>query len=200
MVTEVRRYAMRHAAITAIVLCLFLMLGCKQKGGDSGRHPGTDVGTVAAHPESSELLERSYGYLLHGDKDFVRMAPNYSTLRPFNPDTALVVETRSQVEGIDAPPSDYQEYLHVRVNRGMPVRVVVADSTGQGLIVYDLNDLPVGAYTVGSKGWPLPQVELTQGHNWVYVYVVGETRFRWRERFALDDKRNLVPLAPPPEG
>jgi hypothetical protein len=63
-----------------------------------------------------------------------------------------------------------------------------------------MNDLSVGAYTVGSKGWPLPQIELTQDHGWVYVYIVGDTRFRWRERFALDKKRNLVPLPPPPAG
>jgi hypothetical protein len=120
-------------------------------------------------------------------------------LRPFNPDTSIVVETRSDVEVVARPPADFKEFLHIRLHREMPVRVIVADSTGKGLIVYDFKDLPVGNYTVGSKGWPVPQVELTEEHNWVYVYVVGDTRFRWRERFALDDERNLVPLAPPVE-
>jgi hypothetical protein len=178
-----------------------LAFGCSQNGGGSAdRSPGTDVGRATAHPESPELMERSYGYLLEGDKDFIRMAPNYSTLRPFNPDTSIVVETRSAVEGVASPPADFQEFLYIRLHREMPLRVIVADSTGKGLIVYDFNKLPVGNYTVGSKGWPVPQVELTKDHNWVYVYVVGDTRFRWRERFALDSKRNLVPLAPPAGG
>jgi hypothetical protein len=137
--------------------------------------------------------------LLEGDKDFIRLAPNYSTLRPFNPDTSIVVETRSAAEHAEAPPPDFQEFLNVRLHREMPLRVIVADSTGKGLIVYDFNDLAAGNYTVGSKGWPVPQLELTKEHNWVYIYVVADTRFRWRERFALDDKYHLVPLAPPVE-
>jgi hypothetical protein len=192
-----RRATRFIGSVLAIAIATALVFGCAENGGSSGdRH----VGTVKAHPESPELLERSYGYLLRGDRDFIRMAPNYATLRPFNPDTSIVVETRSQAEKVDSPTADFMEHLVIRINREMPVRVVVADSTGQGLIVYDMQELPVGAYTVGSKGWPVPQVEQTDGHDWVYIYVVADTRFRWRERFALDDKGNLLPLAPLPEG
>jgi len=179
-----------------IVTMAFVLLtaGCSKSGNESGG--SSHAGTVEAHPESPELLERSYGYLVKGDNDFARLAPNYSTLRPFSPDTAIVVQTRSQAEGVTSPSEDFSEFLHIRINRAMPVRIVIADSTGNGLIVYDLTQLPVGAYTVGSKGWPVPQVELLKDVDWVYVYVVGDTRFRWRERFRLDEKRNLVPLAP----
>jgi hypothetical protein len=172
---------------------MLLFSGCSQSSNSGGTQ---HVGTVEAHPDSPELLDHSYGYLVRDDHDFARLAPNYSTLRPFTPDTALVVETSSKTAGIDSPAADYKEYLNIRVHRAMPLRVVIADSTGAGLIVYDLKDQEPGSYTVGSKGWPVPQTELCQGLSWVYVYVVGDTRFRWRERFRLDKDRNLVPLAP----
>ena len=190
MQTGVRRLGI---AISAVA-CVLFTAGCSKSGNELGG--ASHAGTVEAHPESPELLERSYGYLVKGDNDFARLAPNYSTLRPFSPDTAIVVETQSQAEGVSSPAQDFSEFLHIRLNRAMPVRIVIADSTGNGLIVYDLAQLAVGAYTVGSKGWPVPQVELLKEVDWVYVYVVGDTRFRWRERFRLDEKRNLVPLAP----
>ena len=160
-------------ALIAAAACLLLISGCSRSSNESGG--ASDAGTVEAHPESPELLDHSYGYLVRGDKDFARLAPNYSTLRPFKPDTSIVVETRSQSEGIDSPAADFPEFLNIRVNRAMPVRVVIADSTGAGLIVYDMKDLETGAYMVGSKGWPVPQIELTADIDWVYVYVVGDT-------------------------
>ncbi len=189
-------HAVWLGALIAAAACLLLISGCSQSSNESGG--ASNVGTVEAHPESPELFDHSYGYLVRDDKDFARLAPNYSTLRPFQPDTSLVVETRSQAEGIDSPAADFTEFLNIRVHRAMPVRVVIADSTGAGLIVYDMKDLEIGAYMVGSKGWPVPQIELTAAIDWVYVYVVGDTRFRWRERFRLDKNRNLVPLAPSP--
>lgn len=180
-------------ALIAAAACLLVFSGCSQSGNDSG---STRIGTVEAHPDSPELLDHSYGYLVRNDKDFARLAPNYSTLRPFTPDTSLVVETQSQAAGIESPAADYKQFLHIRIHRAMPVRVVIADSTGAGLIVYDMTEQQPGAYTVGSKGWPVPQIELCKDLDWVYVYVVGDTRFRWRERFRLDKNRNLVPLAP----
>jgi len=188
----------QRAVWTGIVIaaasCMLLFAGCSQSGSDSS---GTQhVGAVEAHPDSPELLDHSYGYLVRDDHEFARLAPNYSTLRPFTPDTSIVIETRSQTEGVESPAADFKEYINIRVHRKMPVRVVIADSTGAGLIVYDLKDQEPGAYTVGSKGWPVPQVELCKDLSWVYVYVVGDTRFRWRERFRLDKDRNLVPLAP----
>lgn len=174
--------------------CMLLFSGCSQSGNSSGG--SQHVAAVDAHPDSPELFDHSYGYLVRGDHEFARLAPNYSTLRPFTPDTSLVIETKSQTEGVKAPAADFKEYLNVRVHRAMPLRVVIADSTGAGLIVYDFKDQEPGAYTVGSKGWPVPQVELCKGLSWVYVYVVGDTRFRWRERFRLDKDQNLVPLAP----
>ncbi len=191
--TLITRRAVWTGALIAAATCLLLFSGCSQSSNDSGP---SKVGTVEAHADSPELLDHSYGYLVRGDKDFARLAPNYSTLRPFTPDTSLVVEIKSQAEGIDSPAADYTEDLHIRIHRGMPLRVVIADSTGAGLIVYDWGDLETGAYTVGSKGWPTPQIELCKDLDWVYVYVVGDTRFRWRERFRLDKHRNLVPLAP----
>lgn len=187
-----KRFAMRHW-LAIVFAAAFLLPGCSQN--DSASKQGSAMEAVDAKPSSPELLEHSYGYLTKGDGDFRRLAPNYSTLRPFAPDTAIVVETRSEVEGVDAP-ADYNEYLHVRLNRPMSIRLVVADSTGNGLIVYEWDQLPVGAYTIGAIGWPVPQVELLEEHNWVYVYVVADTRFRYRTRFRLDEDRHFVPLIP----
>lgn len=176
-------------------LLIVVMAGCSQNGGsDAADGSGTSVGRMASNPESTELFERPYGYLIEGDQDFTRLAPNYSTLRPFNPDTAVVVTTHAQTEGLQTPPDDYKDYMHIRVNRPMNVRVIIADSTGAGRIVYEYDELPVGEYTAGSNGWPLPQIDQTKELGWVYVYVVAGNRFRWRERFALDNDKNLTPL------
>lgn len=192
--SSIRHHAVWTGLLIVAAGSMLLFSGCSQSSNGSGgiQH----IGTVDAHPDSPELLDHAYGYLVRGDQEFARLAPNYSTLRPFAPDTALVVETKSQGGGIDSPAADFKEHLLIRVHRAMPLRVVIADSTGAGLIVYDFGDQETGAYTVGSKGWPIPQVELSKGLNWVYVYVVGDTRFRWRERFRLDKNGNLVPLAP----
>lgn len=187
----------RHDVIKALALSLLMVVlaGCGQDGGsDAADGNGNSMGRMDSDPGSSELFERPYGYLIEGDRDFTRLAPNYSTLRPFNPDTAIVVETHSQVEGLETPPDNYQEYVHIRVNRPMGVRLIVADSTGGGRIAYEWDDLAEGEYTAGSQGWPMPQIEQTQDLGWVYLYVVGGNRFRWRGRFALDEDKNLVPL------
>ncbi len=187
----------RHGFVRTVVLGFFLVVvaGCSQNGGsDAADGNGTSTGRMASDPASSELFQRPYGYLIEGDQDFTRLAPNYSTLRPFNPDTAIVVVTQAEAEGLETPPDDYQEYLHIRVHRPMSVRLIVADSVGGGRIVYEWEDLPEGAYTAGSQGWPLPQIDQTEDLGWVYVYVVGGNRFRWRGRFALDEDKHLVPL------
>ena len=141
-----------------------------------------------ADPGSTEMLDWSYGYLVVGDPDFTRMAPNYSTLRPFTRDTAFVIETSSEVAGESPPPADQPQYFHVRVNRSLAVRFIVSDSLGKGLITYEFADVPTGNYTFGSKGWPLPQTELTAGHRWVYAFWVGDRRFRARYKFFLDEE------------
>ena len=145
-----------------------------------------------ANPESSEMLDWSYGYLVTGDPEFTRMAPNYSTLRPFTRDTALVIESSVQAAGTTPPPEGEPLYFHVRVNRPQVVRFIVADSLGKGLISYEFTDVPNGSYTLGSKGWPLPQVELTAGHRWVYVFWVGDRRFRERYQLRVDDEGTLL--------
>jgi hypothetical protein len=187
-----------HAIVRTLGIGLILVLvaGCSQNGGSDAADgsAGRTTERIESNPLSSELFERPYGYLISGDTDFTRLAPNYSTLRPFNPDTAIVVTTHAQEEGLAKPPDDYKDYLHIRVNRAMTVRVIIADSTGAGRIVYEYDELPEGEYTVGSAGWPLPQIDQTKDAGWVYVYVVGGNRFRWRERFTLDENRNLVPL------
>ena len=147
---------------------------------------------ASADPESTEMLDWSYGYLVTGDPDFTRMAPNYSTLRPFTRDTAFVVETSSEAAGENPPPADKPQYFHVRVNRPLAVRFIVADSLGKGLITYEFVDVPVGTYTFGSEGWPLPQVERTAGHRWVYAYWVGDRRFRARYQFLVDDEGHFI--------
>lgn len=153
---------------------------------------------MKADPGSSELLDRSYGYMKRNDPDFVRMAPNYSTLRPFNRDSSMIVQTESETKGQNPPPAGQAEFLHLRILKPMDVRLIVADSLGNGLISYEFFTLTEGSYTIGSKGWPLPQEELTKGGRWAYVYLVGDQRFRSRYRFLVDEKQHFNYMEPPP--
>ncbi|HLB30765.1 MAG TPA: hypothetical protein VJN91_04490 [Gammaproteobacteria bacterium] len=170
----------------ALALCAGLMAGCS--GGNTGRQ--------VANQSSAELFDHNYGYLLRNDPDFVRLAPNYSTLRPFNVDTAMVVESKSEREGNKTPPLEFEEYMYIRLNRPMNLRVIVGDSTGLGIIVYDFENMPIGFYSLGSKGWPVPQIEATKNINWVFVYVIGDQRLRDRRMFKLDTRRHFLPMLP----
>jgi len=184
------RLDVRVGALVTLVCTLLLLGGCsKNDGGGSSGH-----GRVDANPASTELFDHEYGYLLEGDPDFTRLAPNYSTLRPFNPDSAIVTVTNSLAEGMTAPGNDYKEYLHIDMRRPMTLRVVVADSTGGGVIAYEFENLATGKYTLGQKGWPLPQIDQCKDLGWVYVYVIGDNRFRWRDKFNLDKNKNLTPM------
>jgi len=167
----------------ALILGAGLVAGCSSGGG--GR---------TADQSSAELFDHNYGYLLRSDPDFVRLAPNYSTLRPFSVDTAIVVESKSEREGNKSPAPDYEEYMYIRLNRPMNLRVIVGDSTGLGIIVYDFENMPNGSYSLGSKGWPVPQIAATKSINWVYVYVIGDQRLRDRRQFRLDAKRHFLPM------
>ena len=152
---------------------------------------------TAGNPNSSELMDRSYGYLMRGDPDFARYAPNYATLRPFSRDTAMVVQSKSEFEQVASPASDFNEYFHMRINRPMTVRMIVADSSGQGLITYEYANLAIGEYTVGSKGWPKPQVDMLLGNTTAYVYFVGDQRFRARYKLGLNEKHHLTYMPQP---
>lgn len=167
----------------------FLLAAC---GGDSG-----SGASRTANPSSSELFDRAYGYLVRGDADFARFAPNYSNLRPFTRDTALIVESKSEHEKAQNVPGDYLEHFYIRIHRAMTVRMIVADSTGQGLISYEFPNLTEGEYTLGTKGWPKPQVEKVAGNPFVYVYFVGDMRFRTRYKLGLDEKNHLTYMPQP---
>lgn len=168
-----------------------MVAGC---GGGSDTSPAR--GRVA-DASSSELFDRAYGYLLRGDPEFTRFAPNYSNLRPFTRDTAMVVVAKSKRENAVDPPADYLESFYVSIHRPMTVRMIVADSAGQGIISYEFPHLTQGEYTIGSKGWPKPQTELVTGNTKVYVYFVGDQRFRMRFLMGLDSKNNLTYLPQP---
>jgi len=172
----------------AVLLGGGLMAGCSGESGDSR--------TVGLN--SAELFDRSYEYLLRGDPEFLRLAPNYSTLRPFSVDTAMVVESRSDHEGNKSPAPDFEEYMYIRLNRPMALRVIIADTAGLGIAAYDFATMPAGAYTVGSKGWPVPQIEATKGINWVHVYVIGDQRLRDRRQFKLDSRQHFLPMPQTP--
>jgi len=173
--------------VSCVVLCGFLA-SCG--GGDSG---AARVG----NPSSSELFDRSYGYLMRGDPDFARYAPNYSNLRPFTRDTAMVVLTKSEREQAANPTADYLENFYLNIHRPMTVRMIVADSAGQGLISFEFPNLGQGEYTIGAKGWPTPQVEMVMGNPFVYVYFVGDQRFRTRYKLGLDSKNHLTYMPQP---
>lgn len=181
------------AALVMFVIALGIIPEC---GGG-----GTGGGARAGNPNSSELFDRSYGYLLKGDPDFPRYAPNYSSLRPFTRDSAMTIQMKSEAEGIANPASDYAESFLIRVHRAMTVRIVVADSSGNGLITYEFPSLAEGNYTLGTKGWPQPQFNAVSGNPFIYVYFVGDQRFRARYKLGLDDKRRLTYMPqPPPAG
>jgi len=171
----------------ALVGCALVVYACSGGGSRQGK-------IVSANPESGELMDRAYAYLVKGDADFLRLAPNYSTLRPFSRDTSMVVETESQHRGKTPPPTDFVEFFHVRLNKPMLIRLIIADTTGNGLITYEYPELAVGNYTIGSKGWPIPQIDRTKGLPWVYAYWVGDQRFRARFQFKLDKDRHFVPM------
>lgn len=181
----------RHAAVLfcGIALCV-VVAAC---GGDDSA-PGA---SRKANPTSSELFDRSYGYLLRGDADFTRYAPNYSALRPFTRDTAMMVQTKSEHEKVTNAPAGYLEHFYVRIHRGMAVRMIVADSAGLGLISYEFPYLPEGEYTLGTKGWPKPQVDAIANNPFVYVYFVGDQRFRMRYKLGVDEKRHLTYMPQP---
>jgi hypothetical protein len=179
----------RHVFLLVFICVMGLsLIAC---GGDSGS------GARVANPTSSELLDRSYGYLVRGDADFARFAPNYSNLRPFTRDSAMVVETKSGREKVTDASSDYLEHFYIRIHRPMSVRMIVADSAGQGLISYEFSSIGIGEYTIGTKGWPVPQVEAVKGNPFVYVYFVGDQRFRTRFKLGLDEKYHLTYLPQP---
>ena len=171
-----------------LVLCLSLV-AC----GGSDSESGAPVGD----PSSSELFERSYGYLMRGDADFARFAPNYANLRPFTRDTAMVVQTKSEFEKRADASADYLEHFYIRIHRPMTIRMIVADSSGQGLISYEFPNLALGEYTLGSKGWPKPQVNMVMGNPFVYVYFVGDQRFRTRYKLGLDSRNHLTYMPQP---
>ena len=172
-----------------VALCAFLV-ACG--GGDSGSNTAR-----VGNPSSSELFDRSYGYLLRGDPDFARYAPNYSNLRPFARDTAMVVMTKSEREQAANPPADYLENFYLTIHRPMAVRMIVADSAGSGLISFEFPNLGQGEYTIGAKGWPKPQVDMLSGNPFVYVYFVGDQRFRTRFKLGVDSNKHLTYMPQP---
>jgi hypothetical protein len=178
------------AALLVAITTVSLLPGCG--GGSSGG------GARAGNPNSSELFDRSYGYLIKGDPDFPRYAPNYSSLRPFSRDSALAIQMKSEAEGVANPATDYAESFVIRVHRAMGLRVVVADSAGNGLITYEFPNLTEGDFTLGTKGWPTPQTNAVFGNPFIYVYFVGDQRFRARYKLGLDDKRRLTYMPQPP--
>ena len=176
-----------NLSVVAFIVAAFA--GC---GGGSG-----SGSSRLGDPSSSELFDRSYGYLLRGDPDFVRFAPNYANLRPFSRDTAMVVASKSEHENLTDASADYLENFYIRIHRPMTVRMIVADSSGQGLISYEFSNLAQGEYTVGSKGWPKPQGDMVMGNPFVYVYFVGDQRFRTRYKLGLDSKHHLTYMPQP---
>ncbi len=175
--------------ILGLAMC-FLLAVCG--GGDSG----SGVARVG-NPSSSELFDRSYGYLIRGDADFTRFAPNYANLRPFSRDTAMVVQSKSEHDKLSEASADYLEHFYVHIHRPMTIRMIVADSAGQGLISYEFPNLAQGEYTLGAKGWPKPQVDMVMGNPFVYVYFVGDQRFRMRYKLGLDSKNHLTYMPQP---
>lgn len=180
------------ASKLSISVGLLACIAVASCGGDSGSGSGR-----VANNASSELLDRSYGYLIRGDADFARFAPNYSNLRPFTRDSAMVVESKSEHEKLTDASADYLEHFYIRIHRPMTVRMIVADSAGQGLISYEFPNLANGEYTIGSKGWPKPQSEMVMLQPFVYVYFVGDQRFRTRYKLGLDDKNHLTYMPQP---
>ncbi len=145
---------------------------------------------TAAEKPAGDLLKQSHVYLLRGDDKFGNFAPDYSHTIP-TPDSTIQVEITS-FKPKDSQADDSSQYLTIKLQRPMALRVVVADSTERGLVAYEFVQVPVGGYSFGFNQWPKHLSEKLADQSMIVVYVVSDKRLQRRYKFALDAQHHLV--------
>lgn len=135
-----------------------------------------------AQKPGDDLFESPYVYLLWGDENFNKLAPNYSYTVP-TPDSAFKAENRPLPGKKSDTVSDTARFFGITLDRPMSVRMIFADSTGTGLAVFDFPRIPAGEYTLGAKTWPEKLRGLISGRNAINVYFVADTKYQSRFLF-----------------
>jgi hypothetical protein len=74
----------------------------------------------------------------------------------------------------------------------MALRIVIADSTGIGMVAYEFDNVPIGSYTLGVETWPPKLRELLPGRTAINVFFVADTRYQSRFRFDVDPEGRLM--------
>lgn len=144
----------------------------------------------AAEKPGTDLLKEPHVYLLRGDDKFGNYAPDYSHTIP-TLDSTVQVEIKSFLPK-GSKESDSAQYLHIQVQRPMALKVVVADSTERGFVVYDFDQIKQGEFSLGIAEWPKHLSEKLANQSAIAVYVVSDKRLQRRYKFSLDAQRRLV--------
>ena len=150
--------------------------------------------TIAGEEPGGDLFEQPYVYLLRGDENFGKLAPNYSFTVP-TPDSMFVAESRPLSQKAADSAVDAPQCFSLTLKRSMALRIVFADSTGTGMVAYEFDDLPTGSYTLGVKAWPPKLLELLSGRTALNVYFVADTRYQCRFRFDVNPAGRLMRTA-----
>lgn len=143
-----------------------------------------------AQKPGDDLFESPYVYLLRGDENFNKLAPNYSYTVP-TPDSAFHVESRPLLSRKSVNTADTAHFFGITLDRPMSVRVIFADSTGTGLAVYDFPRMLAGSYSIGAKAWPEKLRELVSGRTAINVYFVADAKYQIRFLFDVGPEGEL---------
>lgn len=146
--------------------------------------------TAFAQSADDDLFESPYVYLLRGDENFNKLAPNYSYTVP-RPESAFQVEMRPLPRKKSDTIADTAHFFAIALDRAMSVRIIFADSTGIGLAVYDFPRMLAGNYTIGAKTWPEKLSELISGRTAINVYIVADAKYQTRFIFDVGPEDQL---------
>lgn len=144
----------------------------------------------AAEKPGTDLLKEPHVYLLRGDDKFGNYAPDYSHTIPAL-DSTIQVEIKSFLPK-GSKESDSAQYLALLLQRPMALKVVVADSTERGFVVYEFDQAKQGEFSMGIADWPKHLSEKLADQTAIAVYVVSDNRLQRRYKFSLDAQRHLV--------
>jgi hypothetical protein len=144
----------------------------------------------AAEKPGTDLLKEPHVYLLRGDDKFGNFAPDYSHTIP-TLDSTILIEIKSFLPK-KSKESDSAQYLAIQLQRPMALKVVVADSTERGIVVYEFEQAKQGEFSFGVADWPKHLSEKLADQSTIVVYVVSDKRLQRRYKFALDARHHLV--------
>jgi hypothetical protein len=159
------------------------------------------VETRAAKEPGRDLFELPYVYLLRGDENFAKLSPSYIHTVP-SPDSEFTAECNPLSTTPADSAGDTLQYFALTVKRIMSLRLVLADSSGKGLVVHEFARVPSGEYTLGHAEWPSHVQKLIAGRKGINVYLVADKKLQSRFRFDVNDQgrfsRTVRTIFPPP--